>query len=200
MERKHIAAKLGILIILVGIIVLCYPFLSRFRYAKKQEELLVQYQELQKEVKAEKQVEQKETQPAAELKDIQYFLEIPDIGEYLPIYASTEEADLRRGVGVLEGSDAPGSGLGSHSVLCGHAGFAKAALFSKLHELEIGDEFYIYLGAERLVYKVDQILVVKPEEQEALLPEDEKDYVTLLTCTPPGRNTHRLLVRGEKTE
>ena len=199
MERKHIAAKLGILIILVGIIVLCYPFLSRFQYAKKQEILIQQYQEHQKEVKMETQAE-KETQPAAELKDIQYFLEIPAIGEYLPIYASTEEADLRRGVGVLEGSDAPGSGLGSHSVLCGHAGFAKAALFSKLHELEIGDEFYIYLGTERLVYTVDQILVVKPEEQEALLPEVEKDYVTLLTCTPPGRNTHRLLVRGEKTE
>ena len=83
-------------------------------------------------------------------------------------------------------------------MLCGHAGFAKAALFSRLHELEIGDEFYLYLGTERLVYRVDQILVVKPEEQEALLPEDGKDYVTLLTCTPPGRNTHRLLVRGKQ--
>ena len=191
MEKKQVAAKLGILLFLIGILAFCYPFLSRFRYAKKQEILIQQYQEAQKEV-------QEETQPVLELKDIQCFLEIPAIGEYLPIYASTEEADLRRGVGVLEGSDAPGSGAGSHSVLCGHAGFAKAALFSRLHELEIGDEFYLYLGTERLVYRVDQILVVKPEEQEALLPEDGKGYVTLLTCTPPGRNTHRLLVRGEQ--
>ena len=198
MERKHIAAKLGIWVIFVGILVLSYPFFSRFQYAKKQEALIEQYREEQQELQGEKEVGS-EKQPAPELKDIQCFLEIPAIGEYLPIYASTEEADLRRGVGVLEGSDAPGSGIGSHSVLCGHAGFAKAALFSKLHELEIGDEFYIYLGTEKLVYSVDQILVVKPEEQEALLPVDGKDYVSLLTCTPPGQNTHRLIVRGEKS-
>lgn len=199
MERKHVAAKIGMLIVLIGIILLCYPFLSRYEYAKKQKELIVMYQEKQQEERAE-DTKQEAEHVQKELEEIQWFLEIPAIGEYLPVYESTKEADLRRGVGVLEGSDAPGVGAGSHCVICGHAGFAKAALFSKLHELEKGDEFYLYLGKEKWVYLVDQILVVKPEDQEALLPEDGKDYVTLLTCTPPGRNTHRLLVRGEKTE
>lgn len=195
MARKHAAAKIGILLALIGILVLSYPLLSRYIYKKKQEELIHQYQELQEEMQ-----EEGEAGKETALEEIQCFLEIPSLQEYLPVYLSTEEADLRRGIGVLEGSDLPGGGNGSHCVLCGHAGFAKASLFSKLYKLEIGDEFYLYLGKEKMIYKVDQILVVKPEEQEALLPVEGKEYVTLLTCTPPGKNTYRLLVRGEKTE
>ena len=199
MARKHTAAKIGTVVLLIGIIILSYPFLSRYRYKKKQQELIVQYQEqVSQEIQENSEVDEPGEQN--ERKGVQWFLEIPAIEEYLPVYESTAEADLRRGVGVLEGSDKPGGGKGSHSVICGHAGFAKASLFSNLPELEIGDEFYLYQGNEKLTYEVDQILVVKPEEQEALLPEDGKDYVTLLTCTPPGKNTYRLLVRGEKTE
>lgn len=197
MERKH-AARIGILILLAGIILLSYPFLSRSLYKKKQIEQIVYYQKTQEETQEEPAKEPDKNLKPAE--DVRWFLEIPAIEEYLPVYESTGEADLRRGVGVLEGSDLPGKGLGSHCVICGHAGFAKAALFSKLHKLKKGDMFYLYLGKEKLTYEVDQILVVKPEEQEELLPKDGKDYVTLLTCTPPGRNTHRLLVRGKITE
>lgn len=195
MARKHVAAKIGILLAFIGILVLCYPFFSRYIYKRKQEELIVQYQEIREEIQ-----EEVEAGKETIFEEIKCFLEIPVIDEYLPIYLSTEEADLRRGVGVLEGSDLPGGGSGSHCVICGHAGFAKASLFSELYKLEIGDEFYLYLGKEKMIYKVDQILVVKPEEQEALLPVEGKEYVTLLTCTPPGKNTYRLLVRGEKTE
>lgn len=199
MERKHVAARAGLVILLVGIVVLCYPFFLRYQYAKEQQELIVQYQELQRDDREdEPKGTLEENADTALPEDVQWFLEIPAIGECLPVYGSTKEGDLRRGVGILEGSDGPGEGAGSHCVICGHAGFAKAALFSNLHELEIGDEFYLYLGNEKLVYEVDQILVVKPEDQEALLPEDGKDYVTLLTCTPPGKNTHRLLVRGQR--
>lgn len=197
MERKH-AARIGILILLAGIILLGYPFLSRSLYKKKQIEQMIQYQEVVEEMQEETLDDNEETLEAAE--EFQWFLEIPAIEEYLPVYESTEEADLRRGVGVLEGSDLPGKGPGSHCVICGHAGFAKAALFSKLHKLKKGDMFHLYLGKEKLTYEVDQILVVKPEEQEELLPKDGKNYVTLLTCTPPGRNTHRLLVRGKITK
>lgn len=197
MERRH-AIRIGAIILLVGTILLGYPFLSRYLYKKKQIEQMIQYQEQQEEIQENPQLNADKDSNVSE--DIRWFLEIPAIEESLPIYESTEEADLRRGVGVLEGSDAPGKGEGHHCVICGHAGFAKASLFSNLRKLQIGDEFYLYLGKETLVYEVDQILVVKPEDQEALLPEDGKDYVTLLTCTPPGKNTHRLLVRGEKTK
>lgn len=176
-----------------GIVLFSYPIMTRYEYAREQKELLLNYREQQTENSLE--------EPASIEQGPLGYLEIPRIKEHLPIYETTDESYLRKGVGLLEGSSMIGSEEGGHSVLCGHAGFAEATLFSRLTEMECGDMFHVYIGDKVMTYEVNQILIVKPEEQgtqEALKPQAEKDFVTLLTCTPPGQNTHRLIVRGER--
>lgn len=127
-------------------------------------------------------------------------LSIPKICVELPIYHGVEDAVLAKGVGHLPESAFPTGGKGNHSVLTGHTGLASAKLFSQLTSLEIGDYFYIQILNEKLTYKVDQILVVLPSEVEALVPEPNMDYCTLVTCTPYGINSHRLFVRGYRID
>lgn len=125
-------------------------------------------------------------------------LEIPSIDVKLPIYHGTKESVLRKAVGHLEGSALPIGGKGTHTVLTSHTGLTEAKLFTDLIELEKGDHFYIYVLNQVLVYEVDQIQIIEPEETEALKAVDGNDYATLLTCTPYGVNSHRLLVRGKR--
>ncbi len=127
-------------------------------------------------------------------------LEIPSINVSLPIYHGTSEAVLEKGVGHLEGTSLPIGGTGSHTVLTGHTGLSSAKLFSDLSLLEEGDVFYLYVLGETLTYQVDQIKVVLPTELDDLAIQSDADYCTLLTCTPYGVNTHRLLVRGVRVE
>ena len=128
------------------------------------------------------------------------YLEIPKISLRLPIYHGTGDAALQKGIGHLAGTSLPVGGSGTHCVLSGHRGLPSALLFTDLDQLETGDTFTVYVLDQRLSYQVDQILVVEPEDVSALAPEDGKDYVTLVTCTPYGVNTHRLLVRGSRIE
>lgn len=126
------------------------------------------------------------------------YIEIPVIDVSLPIYHGTAEAVLKRGVGHMDMTAFPIGGQGNHSVLTGHTGLPSAKLFTDLHLLETGDKFYIRVLNETLAYEVDQILVVTPENTESLRPEKGEDLVTLITCTPYGVNSHRLLVRGAR--
>ncbi|MDR0783045.1 MAG: class C sortase [Propionibacteriaceae bacterium] len=125
-------------------------------------------------------------------------IDIPNINVHLPIYHGTGEEALTKGVGHLEGSSLPIGGPSRHSILTGHTGLSSAKLFTDLIELQYGDIFYINVLGETLAYKVDQIKVITPEEVTDLVRIDGKDYVTLLTCTPYGVNSHRLAVRGER--
>lgn len=118
----------------------------------------------------------------------------------LPIYHGTNADVLNVGIGHLEGSSLPVGGESTHSVLSGHRGLPSSKLFSDLDKMEIGDIFTVSVLDRTLTYQVDQILVVEPEEMEHLAVVEGKDYCTLLTCTPYGINTHRLLVRGTRIE
>ncbi|NQM38226.1 class C sortase [Streptococcus suis] len=125
-------------------------------------------------------------------------VEIPKIEVDIPMYAGTSEEVLQKGIGHLEGTSLPVGGQNTHSVLTAHSGLPKARLFTDLHQLKLGDEFYIHNIGDILAYEVDQILVVEPSDFSQLLVVPNQDYVTLLTCTPYMVNTHRLLVRGHR--
>ena len=125
-------------------------------------------------------------------------VEIPKINIKIPIYHTTEEEVLNKGAGHLEGSSLPVGGANTHAVISAHRGLPSASLFTDLDQLEIGDHFLIHVLNETLCYEVDKISVVKPEDTSALAVEDGQDLVTLLTCTPYGVNTERLLVRGHR--
>lgn len=128
------------------------------------------------------------------------YLEIPSIEVCLPIYHGTGTASLAAGVGHLEGSSLPAGGTGTHAVLSSHSGYPTAELFTNLYKLEIGDVFIIYVLDRTLVYEVDSIKTVIPSDTSSMVFEENKDYVTLFTCTPYGINSHRLLVRGVRVE
>lgn len=127
-------------------------------------------------------------------------LEIPSIRVKLPIYHGTTEAVLEKGIGHLESSSLPIGGKSTHTVLTGHTGLNHAKLFTDLTEMEEGNLFFLKVLGENLVYQVDQIKVVCPTELSDLCVEEGKDYCTLVTCTPYGVNSHRLLVRGVRID
>lgn len=126
------------------------------------------------------------------------YIDIPKIDVYLPIYHGTSEEVLAEGAGHLEMTALPIGGENRHSVISAHRGLPSAELFTRLDEMEAGDQFYIHVLDQTLAYEVDQIEVILPEELSLLQPEEDKDLVTLLTCTPYAVNTHRLLVRGTR--
>ena len=127
-------------------------------------------------------------------------VEIPKINIKIPIYHTTEEEVLNKGAGHLEGSSLPVGGANTHAVISAHRGLPSASLFTDLDQMKVGDHFLLHVLDETLCYEVDKISVVKPEDTTALAVEDGQDLVTLLTCTPYGVNTHRLLIRGIRTE
>ena len=128
------------------------------------------------------------------------YIEIPEIKCSLPIYHGTDPSVLQIAVGHIEGSSLPVGGEGTHCVLSGHRGLPSARLFTDLDQLEEGDIFMLRVLDETLTYEVDQIRIVLPTELSDLEIEAGKDYCTLVTCTPYGINTHRLLVRGHRIE
>lgn len=128
------------------------------------------------------------------------YITIPKIDLELPIYEGTNDDILAKGVGHMEQSSYPLGGESTHSVLTGHRGLPSAVLFTNLDQLEVGDCFYLHILDEVLAYKVDQIKVVEPNESGDLEIIQGEDHCTLVTCTPYSINTHRLLVRGVRTE
>ncbi len=124
---------------------------------------------------------------------------IPKINISLPLYAGTAESILQKGVGHLEGTSLPVGGKSTHSVVTAHRGLPEARLFTDLDKMELGDIFSLETMAGELFYKVDQIEVVAPDETDKVKIIEGKDYLTLLTCTPYMINSHRLLVRGVRT-
>lgn len=127
-------------------------------------------------------------------------LEVPSINLRLPVFPGDSEEVLKKGLGHLKGTSLPVGGKNTHAVITGHTGMNTARLFSDLINVSEGELFFIEVGEEKLAYKVCRISVVKPEDTTLLEIVPDKDLVTLVTCTPYGVNSHRLLVRGERTQ
>lgn len=136
--------------------------------------------------------------PPLSVDDVMGYIDIPKISVYIPIYQGSSEEVLQKGVGHLENTSLPIGGESTHTVLTGHRGLPSATLFTDLDQLIRGDVFYLHVLDETLAYKINQIKVVDPEVTEDLTIVKGKDYVTLVTCTPYGINTQRLLIRGER--
>ncbi|MEC3854075.1 class C sortase [Paenarthrobacter ureafaciens] len=127
-------------------------------------------------------------------------ISIPSIKADLPIFHGTDENTLSKGVGHLFGSGLPVGGVGTHSVLTAHSGFVNATLFDKLDQVKLDDQFTVDVLGETLYYRVKDIKTVLPEETDDLRKKPGRDLVTLVTCTPKGVNSHRLLVQGERVD
>lgn len=128
------------------------------------------------------------------------YIMIPAINIDLPIYHGTTGAAMEKGAGHMEGTSLPVGGIGTHAVISAHSGMASAKLFTDLDKLELGDMFFITVCNQKLAYEVDNIAVVEPTDIDLIRIDTQQDYVTLLTCTPYGVNTHRLLVRGHRVD
>lgn len=128
------------------------------------------------------------------------YVEIPKIDIKLPVFHGTDEKVLEQAAGHLEGSSLPVGGANTHAVISAHRGLPSASLFTDLDRLKEGDHFLLYILDDILCYEVDRVSVVEPEETEGLSVVDGEDLVTLLTCTPYGVNSHRLLVRGHRVD
>ena len=127
-------------------------------------------------------------------------LDIPKINVNLPIYHGTDEESLANGIGHLIGTSLPVGGENTHSAISGHRGLPSSKLLVRLDEIEMGDYFFIRVGKETLAYRVCDINVVDPEDTSSLEIESGKDLVSIITCTPYGLNTHRLIVTGTRVE
>ena len=224
--RKNLSTIILILIFLVGLSVMLYPSVSDAVNRKHQSRAVAGYAEEVEQLSdadyqtyfdaADAYNRQLNTTPNAFYKPdlvsgyaqtldisgtgIMGYITIPKISVELPIYHGTDEGVLQVAAGHLEGSSLPVGGAGTHAVISAHRGLPSAKLFTNLDELEVGDRFTITVLNRVLTYEVDQISIVLPTEIDQLLPTEGMDYVTLMTCTPYGINTHRLLVRGKRIE
>ena len=224
--RKNLSTIILILIFLVGLSVMLYPSVSDAVNRKHQSRAVAGYAEKVEQLSdadyqtyfdaADAYNRQLNTTPNAFYKPdlvsgyaqtldisgtgIMGYITIPKISVELPIYHGTDEGVLQVAAGHLEGSSLPVGGAGTHAVISAHRGLPSAKLFTNLDELEVGDRFTITVLNRVLTYEVDQISIVLPTEVDQLLPTEGMDYVTLMTCTPYGINTHRLLVRGKRVE
>lgn len=127
-------------------------------------------------------------------------IKVPKLGIEFPLYHGTSEGVLQIAIGHIEGTSLPIGGKGTHCAVSGHRGLPSARLFTDLDDMEVGDTFMLYILDEVLTYQVDQIKIVLPHEMEELAIDPEQDYCTLVTCTPYGINSHRMLVRGTRIE
>ena len=227
MKRKHISTIFIILIFLVGLGFISYPTVSNLWNQAHQSRAIATYSkqveklddsENKKMLKAARKynksllkksdhwkLSKKDKKKYESLLDvsgtgIMGYIEVPKIDCSLPIYHGTDEGALQIAIGHLEGSSLPVGGKSTHCVLSGHRGLPSARLFTDLDQMEEGDIFILNILGRKLAYEVDQIKVVLPEEMSDLESEEGKDLCTLVTCTPYGINTHRLLVRGHRTE
>lgn len=225
--KKHLSTIFLVLILLLGVGVLLYPTVSDYWNSFHQSRAIASYIDQLENVAPEDyerewerareynrvlptkpnrfrftEEDYAEYESLLNLTDsgIMGYIEIPKINCSLPIYHGTDEAVLQIAIGHFEGTSLPTGDIGTHAVLSGHRGLPSAKLFTDLDQMEEGDLFVIRVLDEIMTYQVDQILIVLPEELDALAIDPEKDYCTLETCTPYGINSHRLLVRGHRTE
>ncbi len=225
--KKHFSTILLILIFFAGLALLIYPTLSDYVNSLHQSKAISAYAESVENMDAEKyeailaEAKQYNTALAqspqsyerTEEEQEQYsqllnvdgngvmgYIEIPSIEVSLPIYHGTSDSVLNSAIGHLDWTSLPIGGESTHCVLSGHRGLPSAKLFTNLDKLVVGDTFLLRTLDEVLTYEVDQILIVEPSEIEALQIVPGEDYCTLVTCTPYGINTHRLLVRGHRIE
>lgn len=223
---KKIRVIFCIILFLTGLGIAAYPFISNEIAKKNSSQVVKDYETNVKKMDTEKVNTMKEAakryndqiskvvatdEEGTDSADTSYadllnvgeslgYITIPKIDVNLPIYNGTNQDVLAKGVGHMEQSSYPLGGESTHCVLTGHRGLPSAVLFTDLDKLEMGDEFYLHVLDEILAYKVDQIKVVEPNESRDLEIVEGKDYCTLVTCTPYAINSHRLLVRGERTE
>lgn len=225
--RKHLSTIILVAVLLVGLSLLLYPTVSNYWNSLHQSSVIASYASDVARVDDgayDRLLDEARTYNAAladagthwELTDderalyestlnvpgtdIMGYIEIPKIACKLPIYHGTGEAELQVGVGHIEGSSLPVGGASTHAVLSGHRGLPRARLLTDLDQLELGDTFTIYVLDETLTYEVDQIRIVEPTELDDLAIVEGADLCTLVTCTPYGVNSHRLLVRGHRVE
>lgn len=225
--RKHASTMILILILVVGLSLMLYPSLSNWwneahqsraiaAYSQevskldenRYDELWQQAREYNCSLVGRENVYLLDDSQKAEYErlldvsgmGIMGYIEIPSLKVSLPIYHGTEESVLQVAVGHLEWTSLPVGGESTHCVLSGHRGLPSAKLFTDLDRLVVGDRFRLGVLDQVLTYEVDQILIVEPQDTDALLIEEGKDLCTLVTCTPYGINTHRLLVRGHRVE
>ena len=225
--RKHLSTIILISVFLAGLSLLLYPSISDYSNSTHQTRAITQYAEQVADLdsgiyeqfwadarsynqtlpgkKGRFQMTDQERVEYEGLLDVSGngmmgIIEIPAIRCTLPIYHGTEEPVLQSAIGHVEGSSLPTGGEGTHCVLSGHRGLPSARLFTDLNKLVEGDIFIMRILDETLTYEVDQILIVEPYRIDSLAIEEDKDYCTLVTCTPYGVNTHRLLVRGHRVE
>lgn len=210
----------------VGLSVLLYPSISNYWNSKTQTQAIVDYEGMLARIKAEDygiyfEAADKYNQelaaldkPFMEYKNVQGYedilnvsgtgmmgyITVPKISQELPVYHGTSEAVLAIAVGHFEGSSLPVGGINTHSVVSAHRGLPTATLFTYLDRMEIGDTFYFKILDREITYEVDQIRIVEPHELELIQIEPGDDYCTLVTCTPYGINTQRLLVRGRRLD
>ncbi|MBQ9974495.1 MAG: class C sortase [Oscillospiraceae bacterium] len=216
-----------ILIFLAGLSLLLYPTVSNFWNSLHQSYAIAQYEQLLDDAKPEQYTQMLEQAQQynrhllertnefglSEEQKQQYdsilnlsgngimaYVDIPCIDCRLPIYHGTDEAVLQVAIGHIEWSSLPVGGTGTHSVISGHRGLPSAELLSHIDRLTVGDAFYIHVLGEKLKYRVDDIAVVLPDDTSRLRVVEGEDYVTLVTCTPYGINSHRLLVRGTRVQ
>lgn len=227
MEKNRITTLLLTVVFLTGLCLLLYPKVSNYWNSLHQTREVNQYvtavesideatyAALMREAKeynrslltrsnpyrlTDEQAEQYPTLLNLSETGVMGYIEIPTISVTLPIYHGTSHAVLQTAVGHLEWTSLPVGGESSHCALSGHRGLPSSKLFTDLDKLVVGDVFVIKVLHETLTYEVDRILIVEPEDVLALQVESGQDYCTLITCTPYGINTHRILVRGHRIE
>lgn len=225
--RRKITGLIFGLLFLVGLGILLYPTVSDKWNAYRQSQLISNYEEAVAELDTESyevlwaaahaynealwtkadrytfsDEDRTEYESLLDISDngIMGYIEIPKINCSLPVYHGTDEDVLQIAIGHLEGTSLPVGGESTHCVLSGHRGLPSAKLFTNLDQMAEGDIFLLKILGETLTYEIDQILTVLPHETDALNLAQGEDYCTLVTCTPYGVNTHRLLVRGKRIE
>ena len=224
--KKNKTTTIMVLFFFIGLAILLYPSISNFYNQKVQSKAIIDYESILNNIKKEDYTDYfnkadeynkkllSMKRPLLTYKNIKNYNKILNLNDHgmmgyltidkikveLPIYHGTSADVLSKAVGHLEGTSLPVGGSGTHSVLSAHRGLPSFKLFTDLDKLELGDTFVINVLDQTLTYQIDKITIVKPNQVNDLKIEKDKDYVTLLTCTPYGINTHRLLVRGVRIE
>ena len=224
--RKHLSTIIVVGIFFIGLSVLLYPTISNYWNSKLQTKVVANYDQVVDDMSSDdtqaliaeaqaynerlrglsfpltdyKQAGEYDSVLAIPDTEIMGYIDIEKIKVELPIYHGISPAVLNVACGHLPGTSLPIGGPGTHAVLSAHRGLPSAKLFTDLDELVVGDVFSITVLKQKITYEVDQILIVEPDQLQALAIEEGKDYCTLLTCTPYGINSHRMLVRGHRIE
>lgn len=221
--KKHLSTIVLIIMFLCGLLIFLYPTLSNVYNEYLNKKLIGDYQDVATNVDYEAYAKEKEAarlynenrnnpETLEELgltyedvlnvagNGIMGYIEIPKISVSLVIYHTTDEAGLQNGIGHMEESSLPIGGESTHCVLAGHTGLPSAKLLTNIDHLDVGDRFTLHILDEVLTYQIDKIVIVEPHEVDHINVVSGKDHVTLVTCTPYGVNSHRLLVRGVRAD